>query len=238
MPKLLLKLEAAVIKEITLDKPVFTIGRKPDNDIALDHATVSGHHCKIYSAGGSWFVEDLNSTNGIFVNGKRALKAGLRQNDAIAIAKYSLIFSDDGGPEAQSAQQTGAPAAQCAQRTGVPAAPQPRQELPQQKTIPKAALEVLENPAGDKKEFELTASSSYIGKSSQANIPYKAGGLFGSGPDMAAVITRRPEGYFLSPVKEGYTKHNGDPLNAKIPLKDDDIIAVGSTKFRFFIKKT
>ena len=53
MPKLLLKFEAAVIKEITLDKPVFTVGRKPDNDIVLDHPTVSGHHCKIYSAGGS-----------------------------------------------------------------------------------------------------------------------------------------------------------------------------------------
>ncbi|HAH32332.1 MAG TPA: hypothetical protein DCL44_08465 [Elusimicrobia bacterium] len=228
MPKLLLKFETAVIKEIKLDKPVFTIGRKPDNDIPLDHSTVSGHHCKIYSAGGSWFVEDLNSTNGTSVNGKRVLKAGLRQNDAITIVQYSLIFYDD------------APAAQSAQQTGAPAAPKPLTspaDLPPQKTLPKAALEILENPVGSKKEFELTALSTYIGKSSQANILYKASGLFGSGPDMAAVITLRSEGYFLTPVKEGYAKHNGDPLNAKTLLNDDDIIEVGATKFRFFIKK-
>ena len=226
MPKLLLKFEAAVIKEIKLDKPAFTVGRKPDNDIVIDHPTVSGHHCKIYSAGGSWFVEDLNSTNGTSVNGKRVLKAGLRANDAGMLVKYSLIFSDDAAPAAESAPK--------AEKAGQ----KPGPELPPQKIIPKACLEVLENPAGTVKEFELTALSTYIGKSSQANIPYKAGGLFGTGPDMAAVITMRPEGYYLTPVKEGYARHNGDPLAAKQLLKDDDIVEVGSTKFRFFIKKT
>jgi len=226
MPKLLLKFEAAVIKEIKLDKPVFTVGRKSDNDIVLDHPTVSGHHCKIYSAGGSWFVEDLNSTNGTFVNGKRVLKAGLRKNDAVMVVKYSLVFSDDPVPAAQSPQKTGEKAEQ-----------KPEPELPPQKITPKACLEVLENPAGARKEFELAALSTYIGKSSQANIPYKAGGLFGSGPDLAAVITMRPEGYYLTPVKEGYAKHNSNPLTARLLLKDDDILEVGSTKFRFFIKK-
>ena len=65
MPKLMLKFEAAFIREIKLDKPSFTIGRKPDNDIALDNAAVSGHHCKMYESGGTWYVEDLNSTNGL-----------------------------------------------------------------------------------------------------------------------------------------------------------------------------
>ena len=71
MPKLMLKFEAAFIKEIKLDKPAFTLGRKPDNDIVLDNAAVSGHHAKMYESGGTWFVEDLNSTNGTFVNNQR-----------------------------------------------------------------------------------------------------------------------------------------------------------------------
>ena len=227
MPKLVLKFEAAVLKEIKLDRPAFAVGRKPDNDIVIDHPTVSGHHCKIFSVGGAWFVEDLHSTNGTFLNGKRVLGSGLRQNDVIAIAKHSLIFSDDNAPAAQSARPVAGSAAQKPHT----------EELPPQKTVPKAALEVLKNPADDKKEFELTALSTYIGKSSQANIPYKTGGLFGSGPDMAAVITMRPEGYYISPVKEGYAKHNGDPLMGKMHLNDEDVIDVGSTKFRFFIKK-
>ncbi len=69
MPKLLLKFETSIIKEINLDKPSFTVGRKADNDIVLDHTTVSGHHCKVYDAGGTFFVEDLGSTNGTTLNG-------------------------------------------------------------------------------------------------------------------------------------------------------------------------
>ena len=227
MPKLLLKFEAAAIKEIKLDKPVFTVGRKPDNDIVLSHPTVSGHHCKIYSAGDSWFVEDLNSTNGTFVNGKRMLKAaGLRRNDTVILAKYSLVFLDDSAAAPESAKKTGEKAKQ-----------KPEPEIFPQKILPKAYLEVLENPAGVMKEFKLNALSTYIGRSSQANIPYKAGGLFGSGPDIAAVIVMRPDGYYLTPIKEGYARHNSAPLTAKLLLKDDDILEVGSTKFRFFIKK-
>ena len=216
MPKLMLKFEAAFIREIKLDKPSFTLGRKPDNDIVLDNAAVSGHHCKMYESGGTWFVEDLNSTNGTFVNGKKTLKCGLKNGDTVNLIKYSLVFAED-------------PAA---------AQPAPELPLPQQKPkTPLGALEVLENPADNRKDFELSALSTYIGKSSQAAIPYKSGGLFGGGPELAVVITMRPEGYYLNPIKEEYAKYNGNPLNEKVMLKDDDTIVVGSTRFRFFLKK-
>ncbi len=217
MRKLMLKFESAFIREVPLDKPVITLGRKPDNDIALDNAAVSGHHCKFYEAGGGWFVEDLNSTNGTFVNGKKTLKAGLKNNDIVAIVKYSLVFSDS------------APIA---------AKPGDSQSLPPQKPKPaQGALEILENPLDNRTEFILTALSTYIGHSSQASIPYKSGGLFSGGPELAAVVTMRPDGYYLNPIKEGYAKHNGNPLTEKILLKDDDVIEVGATRFRFFVKK-
>ncbi len=215
MPKLLLKFEAAFIREVKLDKTSFSIGRKPDNDVVLDNAAVSGHHCKVYEAGGTWFVEDLNSTNGTFVNGRKTLKAGLKPGDNITLVKYTLVFADD-----------------------APAAAPAEVQLPQQKQkTPQGALEVLENPADDRKEFELTALSTYIGKSSQASVPYKSGGLFGGGPELAAVITMRPDAYYLNPIKEGYAKYNGNPLNEKVQLKDDDTIEVGVTRFRFFVRK-
>lgn len=221
MPKLMLKFEAAFIREIKLDKPSYTLGRKPDNDIVLDNAAVSGHHAKMYESGGTWYVEDLNSTNGTFVNGKKTLKSGLKAGDIITMVKYSLVYTDE--TAAQSQASVAAVAAQT-----MP---------PQRGKPPQAAIEVLENPADDKKDFDLTASSTYIGKSAQASIPYKAGGLFGGGPELAAVITLRPEGYYLNPIKEGYAKHNGNPLNEKLILQDDDVIEVGATRFRFFLKK-
>jgi len=215
MPKLMLKFEAAFIREIKLDKPSYTLGRKEDNDIVLDNAAVSGHHCKMYESGGTWFVEDLNSTNGTFVNGKKTLKAGLKPGDTINLVKFSLVYMDE------------APAPKPAE----PPLPEQRQKTPL------GALEVLENPADARKDFELTALSTYIGKSAQAAVPYKSGGLFGGGPELAAVITKRPEGYFLNPIKEDYAKYNGNPLREKVMLKDDDTIEVGSTRFRYFVKK-
>jgi len=216
MPKLMLKFEAAFIREIKLDKPSFTIGRKPDNDIALDNAAVSGHHCKMYESGGTWYVEDLNSTNGTFVNGKKTLKAGLKSGDTINLVKYSLLYVDESAVPQATAEQ-----------------PLP----PQKQKTPLGALEVLENPADARKDFELTGLSTYIGKSAQAAIPYKSGGLFGGGPELALVITMRPEGYYLNPIKEGYAKYNGNPLTEKVMMKDDDTFEVGSTRFRFFLKK-
>ncbi|MEA3306935.1 MAG: FHA domain-containing protein, partial [Elusimicrobiota bacterium] len=208
-----------VIKEINLDKPSFTLGRKADNDIVLEHTTVSGHHCKIYNAGGTFFVEDLGSTNGTFLNGKKIVKsAGLRQNDAIGILKYTLVFVEEGKKPGDLPENTGI--------KSVPPKAQKRV---------KAFLEVLEG-AVDKQEYEISATSTYIGKSSQANIPIKGSGIFGGAPDMAAVIAMRPDGFFLMPIKEDFAKHNGNPLKTKITLKDDDIIEAGGTKFRFFVK--
>ncbi|MDO8802952.1 MAG: FHA domain-containing protein [Elusimicrobiota bacterium] len=215
MPKLMLKFEAAFIREIKLDKPSFSLGRKADNDVVLDNAAVSGHHCKMYESGGTWFVEDLNSTNGTFINGKKTLKAGLKNGDTINLVKFSLVFMDE------------------AAATKAPEPPLPAQRP----KTPLGALEVLENPADTRKEFDLTALSTYVGKSSQAAIPYKSAGLFGGGPELAVVITMRPEGYYLNPIKEDYAKYNGNPLTEKVVLKDDDTIEVGATRFRFFLKK-
>ena len=98
MTKLLLKFNAAVIKEIPFDKDSISVGRKSDNDIPIDNPAVSGHHCKISRQGGTYFVEDLESTNGTFVNEKRIKKSGLHHNDIVGIAKHSLVFVEDVPP--------------------------------------------------------------------------------------------------------------------------------------------
>ena len=92
MPKLLLKFNAAVIKEIPFEKESLSVGRKPDNDIVVDNPAISGHHCRILRQGDGYYVEDLDSTNGTYVNEKRVKKTGLRNNDVIGIAKHALVF--------------------------------------------------------------------------------------------------------------------------------------------------
>ena len=124
MPKLLLKFNAAVIKEIAMDKESISIGRKPDNDIVIDNPAISGHHCKLTMEGGGYYVEDLESTNGTFVNEKRIKKSGLHHNDVVGIAKHSLVFVEDAPPP-----QAAAPAPEPSNDATMMLTPQKQAEL-------------------------------------------------------------------------------------------------------------
>ncbi|HAH04935.1 MAG TPA: hypothetical protein DCM05_00180 [Elusimicrobia bacterium] len=235
MPKLLLKFNAAVIKEIPLDKPAITVGRKPDNDIVIDNPAISGHHCKVLLAGETYYVEDLDSTNGTFVNEKRVMKAGLHHNDVIGLAKHALVFFDE-----RAAAAPAAGGAQPAAEKTVVLTPQAQQEMAKASAAAKGgekfgALRVLKGIVAQP-EYDLKGLSTYIGKSDRVQIPIKGTGLFGSAPEVAASIHRKPEGYVLVAVKDGYPTVNGASVNGQVPLKDGDIIEVGATTLQFFLK--
>lgn len=100
MPKFLLKFQAAVIKEIPIEKTPLTIGRKTDNDIVIENLAVSGHHARITLQGTSYVIEDLQSTNGTFINDKRVVSTALKHEDAIIIGQHTLVFMY---PESQAA---------------------------------------------------------------------------------------------------------------------------------------
>jgi len=88
--KLILSLDGVVIKEYPLNKERMTIGRKAHNDIAIDNLAVSGEHAAIVTILHDSFLEDLDSTNGLEVNGKPTKKHFLQNNDVIEIGKYKL----------------------------------------------------------------------------------------------------------------------------------------------------
>jgi len=79
--KLILSMDGAVIKEYPLNKERMTIGRKAHNDIAIDNLAVSGEHAAIVTILHDSFLEDLDSTNGLEVNGKPTKKHFLQNND-------------------------------------------------------------------------------------------------------------------------------------------------------------
>lgn len=239
MPKLLLKFNAAVIKEVPFTKDSLTVGRKADNDIVIDNPAISGHHCRIALEGGTYYVEDLESTNGTFVNEKRVKKAGIHHNDVVGLAKHALVFVED-NPEPVAAP---APAAAPADATMV-IAPQKQAEL-----VAAAAGTAKESAANGKlgvmrilkgvvadPEYKLSGLSTYIGKSDRVQIPIKGTGLFGSAPEVAASIHRKPEGYVLRAVEEGYPVVNGANVTGQILLKDGDLIDCGGTTMQFVMQ--
>ena len=76
--------------QITKDKT--TLGRRPYNDIVIDNLAVSGEHAVLQMVGADVFIEDLNSTNGTYINGKAIKKRLLADNDTIEIGKYKIKF--------------------------------------------------------------------------------------------------------------------------------------------------
>ncbi len=95
MPRLILSMDGLVLKEIVLDKQRVTIGRKPHNDIQIDNLAISGDHAVIVTILDDAFLEDLNSTNGTYVNGQPVKKHVLQNGDLIELGKYRVKYFSD-----------------------------------------------------------------------------------------------------------------------------------------------
>ncbi len=94
MARLILSLDNQVLAEYNMSKERYTIGRLPDNDVRIDNPAVSGHHSLIINILNDSFLEDLNSTNGTYVNGKLIKKHALQNGDVITIGHHQMRFSD------------------------------------------------------------------------------------------------------------------------------------------------
>lgn len=99
MPRLILSLDGQTLAEYNMTKERYTIGRLPDNDIRIDNAAVSGHHSLIINILNDSFLEDLNSTNGTYVNGKLIKKHALQHGDVITAGHHQLRYVDDQAEE-------------------------------------------------------------------------------------------------------------------------------------------
>jgi pSer/pThr/pTyr-binding forkhead associated (FHA) protein len=94
MARLILSLDNQVLAEYNMTKERYTVGRLPDNDVRIDNPAVSGHHSLIINILNDSFLEDLNSTNGTYVNGKLIKKHALQHGDVITIGHHQLRFAD------------------------------------------------------------------------------------------------------------------------------------------------
>ena len=233
MAKLVLSLNGVVQGEYQLDKERLTIGRKADNDIPIDNLAVSGKHALVITILDDSFLEDLGSTNGSYVNGKLIKKHALKDGDVIAIGKHEMKYvnelatADDDEfektmiikPGSASAAVAAAQAAEKAVASvapAAPAAPAPGGGMPL------GRLTVLNGPIAGK-ELELTKALITLGKPGT----------------QVSVISRRPQGYFLTHIESDgdgkrYPTVNGEPIGPKAyQLKDSDLIELAGIKMEF-----
>jgi len=224
-----------VIQERELAKEIITIGRKSDNDIQLDNLAVSGHHAKILTVLNDSFIEDMNSTNGTYLNGSLVNKKPLTHHDVIKIGKHEIKYINENAqpgdafgktmiinPDSDGMQETEGSAAidQSVSRLAAEIASSDKGSIGQ-----KQAKIRLTSGANTGKELSLTKVLTTLGK---------------PGIQVAA-ITRRPTGYFLIYIdggdSTGRPKVNNEEIgSAAHELKNSDEIEVAGVKMCFFIE--
>ena len=229
MGKLVVSLDGVVIKEVQITKDKTTLGRRPYNDIVIDNLAVSGEHAVLQMVGQDVFIEDLNSTNGTYINGKAIKKQLLAHNDTVEIGKYKIkyLVEDSGDYEKTMIMRPGAtapahhsPAPQTPfNATATTPRPMPMSGAATQpiSTLP-ASIKVLSGAAAGR-EVTLTKVVTTVGK---------------PGVQVAS-ITKRPGGYVIAHV-EGLVRPsvNGMPLAGDIaPLKNGDLIELAGTQMQF-----
>ena len=94
MAQLIISLNKQIIKKLTLSEASYVIGRSSRCDIVLNERTVSAEHAHLVSVGDECFLEDLNSTNGVYVNQIARQKHLLVDKDSVRIGKYELLFQN------------------------------------------------------------------------------------------------------------------------------------------------
>jgi predicted component of type VI protein secretion system len=241
MARLILSLEGATIREIPLDRERITIGRRPHNDVHIENLEVSGEHASVMTILNDSFLEDLGSTNGTYVNGNPIKKYILQNDDVIGIGKYQFRYISEAPEktlttvdEFEKTMVLQAPAVFTAPRKAMPgmgdtqtlaaassftaaarpaAAPRPAQ--------PRAVIQILSG-TGAGRELELVKNLTTVGRPGV----------------QVAVITHRPQGYFITHVEGiNYPIVNGRTLGAQAhALNDHDIVEISGVKMEFFFK--
>ncbi len=230
MAKVILKFKDALVKEIPLEKDLITIGRKAENDIAIDNQAVSGFHAKIFRDPEGYSIEDLNSLNGTFINGQRVGKSLLNNGDVVLIGVHTLevVAEPRKGMDSTKDRIRG----RSMDETMV-IDPKDQQKIiaSTEKVEVLGGFVVIEGST-EKKDYELKDRVTTIGKDESALIRLK--GFFA--PQVAALVNRRKEGYFITPSGGKSIKVNGSEIGAKHDLKDGDMVEVAGLKMQFYIK--
>jgi len=213
MPKMIVSIDGVVIKEVQLTQDRTTLGRRPYNDIVIDNLAVSGEHAAVQMVDGQAYLEDLNSTNGTYVNGKATQRQLLHNGDVVEVGKYQIRFVNELAGEPDKA-----PVAKAAAAGPAPAAPRAVAAKAGAAATFEATIKVLSGTATGR-EVRLTKVVTTIGKPGVA----------------VAAITRRQRGFVVHHVEgAGNPTLNGIPIGSEpTPLKNGDLLELAGTQMQF-----
>lgn len=211
MPKMIVSIDGVVIKEVQLTKDRTSLGRRPYNDIVIDNLAVSGEHAVLQMSGNEVYLEDLNSTNGTYVNGKAVKKQLLQNSDTVEIGKYKIRYANE-------APHAGFDKTVMFKPGSLPAAAALAASPASTGSILSAAIKVMSGAAAGR-EVALVKVVTTIGKPGVA----------------VAAITKRPHGFVVVHVEGGEKPSlNGATIGTEpVTLKHGDLLELAGTQMQF-----
>lgn len=213
MPKIAITLDGELSRQFSLTKNRTTLGRRPNNDVVLENLAVSGRHACLTQEGQQVTIEDLDSTNGTYVNGRSVKKQLLQDNDTIEIGHFKIIFSQesDSTDKSSDSQQAPQPGADW---------PQAFQGLAEPLVKLQGRIKVVSGAAAGR-EMPLTKSVTTFGKPGVA----------------VAAISRREANYYVHHVEGAQAPLlNGTALGSDpILLQNGDQISLSGTELQFLL---
>ncbi len=247
-------LNNTLIQELELRKPITTIGRNSNNDIHVNYSAVSGVHARIIQENNQFIIEDNNSTNGTYVNGKRVTRQILTDKDIITTCKkHQLNFIMDASSISKDSFSFSSP-------------PSTNVESQSNLEIPDEGSTMLFDPAkmgellhdqkleaelhkGEKfawvlvsggnmtnEHFQLSQSDLKIGKAADAHIStYTWFSWFE--PKISAVIHYQNNGYFIIPKRgvKSKVEVNRKLIKEATKLSNADHIKIRNVELTFYI---
>lgn len=228
--KLEFRFNSSKLGEFPLDKEVMTIGRKEDNDIRIENLAVSGHHAKLLTIFEDSFLEDLDSTNGTFVNGQPIDKHPLKHGDVITIGKHELHYINASAATGEDSEKTvlirRKPEATNPGKTQTADAERHSIDFEPSRSGPdldSAKLQIL-NGSSAGRELPLNKPSVKLGKSGAEVVQ----------------INRRPDGHFIVSLDDGgrvvRALVNGKEIGSRaLKLENHDVIEINRLKIEYFL---
>jgi len=212
------------LDEFALDKEVMTIGRKDDNDIRIENLAVSGHHAKLLTIFDDSFLEDLDSTNGTYVNGQPITKHPLKNGDVIVIGKHELRYINESLSSSDDDKTV-----LIRRQPGINTSPGTNLNEPinmpgnSAADLNAAKLQIL-NGKGAGKELKLQKPSVKLGKSGAEVVQ----------------INKRPDGHFIVSLDQengnSVLMINGEAVGSRaVKLNNHDVIEINKLKIEYYL---
>ena len=245
MARLILSMNGQNMAEYNMSKERYTIGRLPDNDVRIDNPTVSGHHSLIINILNDSFLEDLNSTNGTYVNGKLIKKHALQHGDVVTVGKHQLRYVD----AVSEVEEDNDEFARTMVIDSSDIAARVKAEAANGSAGVAAAVAVAEPVAQEEQTIgaDVEARPVVVAKIQVLNGTFagrevslnKAVTTLGRAGAQVIAITRRAEGYSIVKVENEPDREppsvNGDQLGDQARrLRDNDVIQIIGIKMGFF----